>query len=346
MKLTHRDFRPLRRSKFVAQPLKRRPTLRIILLAAIGITVYLKYDTVVRSKAFKSLSEPAKLWHAMLHEEGALAPTLISGAGLKWSLDSSFLEAECGGSAAACLESWSGLGREPVGTLRAVMEKARIQWNADADNGFTAKFTRIAAAGEPMDGKPADLELSRVELRGARNVLTLERSDANRPSAFCVEGIGRESGKCLDERRTQLPFARARIGIPGAGADSGLAGGAGHGTMEAMAGEEGRVMRVFSLAGPSVRPVLAGRVVAVPDSLPSDQWVKIYHGENTFSWYRGFSALRSGIAPGVMIGTDDTLGFVAMRGDTVEALDVKIEQDGIPADPFVFLGIARAENGL
>ena len=47
-----------------------------------------------------------------------------------------------------------------------------------------------------------------------------------------------------------------------------------------------------------------------------------------------------------MIGMGDTLGFVAMRGDTTEALDVRIEQDGIPADPFGFLGIARAENGL
>jgi hypothetical protein len=370
VKLTHRDFRPLRRSKYVAQPLKRRPTLRILLLAALGIIVYLKYDTVVRSKAFKSLSEPAKLWHALLHEDGALPLPVVSGAGLKWSPDSAFLDAECDGSAAGCLESWKSLGREPVGTLRAVMEKARIQWNAGAENGFSAKYARIAHAGEPADGMPPDLELIRVELRGARGAVTLERSDAERSSAFCMGGEGDDGGeggkrgkdskdhkggnggegdKCLDERRTQLPFARTRIGIPSPGPDSGGVDGSGApgmGDEEAMGGEHGRVMRIFSLAGPAAKPVLAGRVVAVPDSLIDNPWVKIYHGENTFSWYRGFSSLRSGIVPGALIGTDDTLGFVAMRGDTTEALDVRIEQDGIPADPFGFLGIARAENGF
>jgi hypothetical protein len=345
VKLTHRDFRPLRRSKYVAQPLKRRPTLRILLLAALGLTVYLKYDTVVRSKAFKSLSEPSKLWHAMLREDGALPSPVVSGTGLKWSPDSAFLEAECDGSAAArCLESWNSLGREPVGTLRAVMEKARIQWNAGAEKGFSAKYARSAAAGEPADGMPSALELIRVELRGSRGAVILERSDVERPTAFCLGG---EGDKCLDERRTQLPFARTRIGIPSPGPDSGGIDGSGApgiGDVEAVDGEHGLVMRIFSLAGPAAKPVLAGRVVAVPDSLISNPWVKIYHGENTFSWYRGFSSLRSGIVPGALIGTDDTLGFVAMRGDTTEALDVRIEQDGIPSDPFGFLGIARAEN--
>jgi hypothetical protein len=335
VKLTHRDFRPLRRSKYVAQPLKRRPTLRILLLAALGVIIYLKYDTVVRSKAFKSLSEPAKLWHAMLNGEGTAAPAIASGTGLRWSPDSAFLAAECSGSvAAACLESWSKLGREPVGTLRAVLVKARIQWSADAGNGFRAKFARLVGDDESRDGKSGNLELVQVELRGGTGSVILEQSEGERTGLFC------EGEKCLDQRPTQLPFGRVRAEPQSKqpGSEDSATGGA--------QSIEPQSIRLFSLEGSAVKPILPGRVVAVPDSAASNPWMKIYHGENIFSWYRGFSSLRSGIAPGVMIGSGDTLGFVAARGDTAEALDLRIEKDGTPADPFAFLGIVRAEHGL
>lgn len=61
MKLSHRDFRPQRRSKYVVQPPKRRPTLRILLLAVFATLVYLKFDSFVSSKVFQTLAHPKVL---------------------------------------------------------------------------------------------------------------------------------------------------------------------------------------------------------------------------------------------------------------------------------------------
>jgi hypothetical protein len=69
------------------------------------------------------------------------------------------------------------------------------------------------------------------------------------------------------------------------------------------------------------------------------EWMKIYHGENIFSYYRGFAQVRPGLKTGSRVDTHDTLGLVAARGDTLEGLQVRIEKDGLMVDPLAYLGL-------
>ena len=59
MSLSRRDFRPSKRTRFVAGPPRRKPVLRILLLAGFGALVYLKFDSFVASRAFRQLTTTA-----------------------------------------------------------------------------------------------------------------------------------------------------------------------------------------------------------------------------------------------------------------------------------------------
>ncbi|GEM_PF-2297176 len=321
MKLTHRDFRPLRRSKYVAQPLKRRPTLRILLLAVIGVTVYLKYDSVVNSKAFRNLRQPRRILDAMLHQDIPPVEASAPGEGLRWSRDSSEVELACPGARIeACLDRSNSLGREAVGALRADVEKAQVQWQADATKGVKARFVRVPDAADPLTIGASRLELARLEILGTNGSVVLESRPGENGATLC------ERNRCLDAFQPQPPFARYRE------------------TDKTAAEVPGRrwipEAGFTSLEGPAAKPILRGRVVEAPANLGPDQWVKIYHGENTFSWYRGFSSLRTGLKPGDLIETQDTLGFVASQGDSAGTLEVRIEKNGLLVDPRGFLGAA------
>jgi hypothetical protein len=322
VKLTRRDFRPERRSKYVAQPLKRRPTLRIILLAALGVAVYLKYDSVINSKAFRNLRQPRRLVDAMLGKDQPAPPVRVEG--LAWSPDSSAVEADCRmADLEACLGGWQGLGREPSGALRAEVEKAVVRFGTDASNGVLARFVRAPDAADPLAKGAERLQLVKLELRGAKETRTFERPVASAAS-LC------EGERCLDAVRAQAPFARFRS--------------AAFSDLESSDPESARapVASLTPLEGAAVRPVLRGRIVEAPaDGSPAlpGQWVKIYHGENTFSYYRGFASLRPSVRAGAMIEAGDTLGLVAATKDSLRALDVKIEKDGLLVDPYAFLGI-------
>ena len=325
MKLTHRDFRPLRRSRYVAQPLKRRPTLRILLLAAIGVTVYLKYDSVVNSKAFHNLRQPRRMLDAMLGQNLAPSETLPAGAGILWAPDSSQVEADCPSNRIdVCLEQWRGLGREPVGTLRSDLEKAKVQWDADAANGIKARFLRVPDATDPLAAKMALLELVRLEIRGQKANLVLEQAAGGRSGRLC------DRDRCLDALHPQAPLSRFRE-VRAADPDQ----------------AESRLpadARLIAMPGSAAKPVLRGRVVEAPSVPGSDHWVKIYHGENTFSYYRGLATLKPGLKPGAFLEAGDTLGFMG-AGDSATALDLRIEKDGMRVDPYAFMGLLRQAAG-
>jgi hypothetical protein len=322
VKLTHRDFRPLRRSKYVAQPLKRRPTLRILVLAALGIAVYLKFDSVVNSKLFQNLRQPRRLVDAMLHQGPVAA---APAEGLAWSSDSGQVEAECRDTLVTnCLDRWQGsLGPETVGFLRGVLAKASMQLDVDAAHGIRARFIRaVETADDAPDGTAPSLELSRLEIHGEKESLVLERPAGAAAAKFC------DKQRCLDTNPPRMPFARYRITEKPnpAGGESPASPGA--------------ILSLIPLEGSNATPILRGRVVDVPAAWGPDQWVKIHHGADVFSFYRGLSALGPAIKPGAMIEYGETLGQVAAIGDSAGILDVKIEKGGILIDPIEFLGIA------
>jgi hypothetical protein len=323
VKLTHRDFRPLRRSKYVAQPLKRRPTLRILVLAALGIAVYLKYDSVVNSKVFQNLRQPRRLVDAMLHQGPAVA-AVPPAEGLAWSADSAQLDAECRDAVvAACLNRWqSSLGPETVGSLRGVLAKASMQLDVDADHGIKARFIRAAETADPLEGPTASLELTRLEIHGGKEILVLEHPPGNATASFC------DKQRCLDSNPPRMPFARYRITEKSDSAEP------------EFPRTPGVILSLVPLDGPKVNPILRGRVVEIPAVMDAGQWVKIYHGANVFSFYRGLSSLGPAIKTGALIESGETLGLVAAVGDSAGVLDLRIEKGGIFIDPMEFLGIA------
>ena len=74
MKLSHRDFRPAKRSRFVGLPPHRRPALRILLLGAFGILVYYKFDDFLASRAIKALKNPSALLRSAAEAVGWQRP--------------------------------------------------------------------------------------------------------------------------------------------------------------------------------------------------------------------------------------------------------------------------------
>ncbi|MDB5104518.1 MAG: hypothetical protein JWP91_2207 [Fibrobacteres bacterium] len=299
--------------------------MRIILLAAIGMAVYLKYDTVVNSNAFRNLRQPRRLVDAMLHKGQAPAAAPLPVPGIVWALDSALVQADCpDGRNEACLDAWQSLDKEAIGSLRAALEKAGAQWNADSGTGFKATFRRIPDALDPLANAGTLLQLSRLEIGGSKGPLVLERAPGPGPSPLCAHD------RCLDAVHPNAPFSRFRNAGNNRAADPGSR------VPEAS---------LTSLSGLAAKPILRGRLVEAAAEMAPDRWVKIYHGGNTFSWYRGFATLRPGLKPGSMIETGDTLGLVAAKGDTLGTLDIRIEKDGMMVDPFTFLGLQSDSIG-
>jgi hypothetical protein len=319
VKISHRDFRPPRRSKYVTQPLKRRPTLRILLLAAIGIAVYFKFDSIVSSKPVRKLSGPGSPFAGLLRmnrgpaESAPVPEGAAPAAGLRWSADSSILEAVCEAPRAnPCLERWHGLGEEVLGSLRATLAKAGDQWDLRAESGFTAEFRRDSA--QDLAGRAeCALALERLELRNPHGTVEIKPG----PGGMCAKE------RCLDELRPQAPFARFRHAGP------------------ATARGDSRTPEAtfFPVDGAfAAKPILQGRIVRLPSD-SSGGWLEVYHGGTLFSYYHGLASLKPGLAAGSMVGPEDTLGMMAADSDTSSGLDVKIEKDGLMVDPIGFIGL-------
>jgi hypothetical protein len=352
VKLSHRDFRPQRRLKYVAQPPKRRPTLRILLLAAIGLAVYLKYDTVVTSRTFQNLRNNSEaLFQGLVNKGSDSLSANASDAGLRWSRDSASLEAICSSPKVdSCLEQWRGLGKETVGSLNAFLRKAFAQWDADAGGGFLARFRRVPNESDPLAPGNAGtlLEMDRLELRGAKGTVVLERNPEK--NALCAEG------RCLDELSPRAPFAnfrQAAFPLRSDTQEARIPAAAFIPLGDAAAGPvlSGRVVGVSALAQADSIPAPTG--TAIPDSAAETpgalaslrQWVKIYHGRNIFSYYRGFAELHGDLRPGKVVNTGDTLGLVPGKGDSLGVLELRIEQNGLMVDPYAFLGLRQDSAG-
>ena len=310
MKLSHRDFRPQRRSKYVSQPPTRRPTLRILLLAAFGAVVYLKFDSFVSSRIFQVIRNP-QLLRQTLARPGRLPEPLpatpaASAASLKWSADSSLVDLDCPSSRIeSCIASVQALGSEAAGQLRALINKGAIRWELVPTKGLSARFRKTEATREDSLG----WRVQSVGLSSDKGTVTITAMEPDGIIRYC------NSGHCLDESTPAPPFAKyQRLDRPL---------------------DRPPQWFIRPIGGPFFHSILPGRIVEIFSPTKS---VKIYHGRNIFSIYAGFSELRPNLRPGTMVDMNDTLGSVGRDGDSLGSLGLRIEKDGLFVDPIAFLG--------
>lgn len=322
MKLSHRDFRPPRRSKYVTRLPHRRPTLRIVLLGLLGLAVYLKFDAVARLPFWKTFRHPGEWVSARLHrQDPAPVPCPVV---LDWERDSSRVNAVCPVEASLCLGTGFPLGPEPAGLVREILGKAEAQWQARAVAGFAAGFVR----NQDLASTESHWELTRLELRGPAKPLVLERDPSRGAAAFCADG------RCLDDLRPRPPLSGIRStrgrNLAMAPSDPGLP-------------IAPSPAAVFSAAnGTGVMPILRGRIVSVPAEGDTSGWLKLHHGRNLFSYYRGFARMGDSVRAGTMVEAGDTLGWLA--GDSA-VLEFRVESDGMALDPLAFLGLPSGPEG-
>lgn len=297
--------------------------MRILLLAAIGVAVYLKFDTVVSSTAFQKLHRSGEALSALFAKGESPAEPASLAAGLRWAADSGAVEAECGSAKIdSCLDRWSGLGEDALGTLRASLQKAEAQWDVVAAGGFTARFQRLAGDADLLNPGGTVLSLARLDVRGAKGDVYLSRAPGGSAAPLCA------AERCLDALHPRPPFARFRRNGPAPAADP----------------SEARIPEAaFSpLEASAAKPILRGRVVELPSG--GTGWMKLYHGGNLFSYYRGFTRVRPGLSAGSMVNAEDTLGQVIPGEDTLAGLELRIEKDGLMVDPVAYLGLPVSDS--
>ncbi|MEO7778083.1 MAG: hypothetical protein ABIY63_11180 [Fibrobacteria bacterium] len=267
---------------------------------------------------------------------------------LQWAADSTYAEAECQSPRFdSCLASLDGMEPEALGSLRAALQKLALQWNLNDAGGYNARFTRSQAGADLLNPSGTALELSRLELRPGRRAPAEVGSDHGAPrqesrmSGMLVlnksqmPGETRETlcagSECLDATHPLPPFSHFR-NIAVAFTDA------------------SRIPQAdfLPIAGTAAKAVLPGRIVEFPSD-PGKEWMKIYHGANIFSYYRGFTRMRPGRKNGSLVNAQDTLGFVeapdaeeggiTVTDETERGLEVRIEKDGLFIDPLAWLGL-------
>jgi hypothetical protein len=307
VKLSHRDFRPAKRSKYVAAPPRKRPTLRILLLGVFAVIVYLKFDAFVKSKAIQSLRQPAKVWETVLQRVHPMPPKAVV-AHLTLT-DSSALTLDCASPATeACLSEWQS-PEATKGWARALILKAAMAAGMENPEGFSLRLRKDAEPDPGMDGP--GWSLISLELRSGAAAATLEPGPV--PGEYCWRG-----GKCLEAIKPMPPLRNFQVVAHGDSRELWL-----------------------RPAGPSpVVSMLPARILKVTgDSV--DARVTLYHGMNILSYYAGFTG-RAGLAAGGLLRAGDTLGFAA--ASATDPFRLRVEKDGMALDPSAFLGLAM-ESG-
>lgn len=316
--------------------------MRILLLGAFGILVYLKYDDFVRSPFIQGLREPEKLWRETMARFLAPEEAPPPAAALpQISPDSARWEWRCASpDQDSCLSAWVGLDSAQRGSLRAALLKVRLGFGIPEPKAFSALFQRpfppmpiYGDRGGPALG-PADederiLRLVALDLEAeGKRMRATWWSDSLGQGRWC-DGPPRSQGTaCLEPATPQPPLRPA----PAA-------------TLEPVRPP----VLAFAISGRSpVHPVLTGRVVS-PAAIGGG-WIKLHHGGGLFSYYSGLDSVRMGIRSGDRVTADDTLGFVS-AADTARPegpdglLRLRIERDGTPVDPMAFLGLAVDSAG-
>ncbi len=315
MKLSHRDFRPQKRFKYVAQPSKRRPTIRILVLVAFGVLVYLKFDSVFSSKIAQSVLHPGRLFTGLKNPSDRLAvtPNVIAGTqtspnpslNLRWSTDSLQVDLLCPtDNVKECLRSAQGLDSSLAGNLRGLIHKVALQWNRTPLKGFSVHFISDTASRDT----PIRFALQSLEFMSSEGPLILNRKVTGTSNQYC------SARSCLDDLTPQLPIWDF------------------HGLQSTLQHPVG--VRYTALAPSVFHPMLAGQVVFIDSQA---QRLKMYHGHNIFSDYAGSIKLSLNLKVGSKVEAQDTLGIAGVEGDSLSGLIFHIEKNGLYLDPRDFI---------
>lgn len=348
MRLSHWDFRPKQRRRFVASGTfdgrpgsRRKPALRILLLLSLGLLVYFKYDDVVQSGWVDRLREPGELWKeamALLPGSGKAAAPSASPV---YSPDSTAQEWTCAAPAQdSCLAAWTALPAADRGALRALILKARLKLGLPPPSGFHALFLRTPAA-DPGAAAVTPWKLGRLILETGNRTVTLSPVSDPGGTWCSQDDPGSASGACLAAPLPSPPLAGRSERVASRPPEAAFPGPAG---------------RAFG-------PILPGRIVEWPAGAG---WIKIHHGGSLYSYYSGVASPAPGVAVGSRVEPGVALGFTAgldsasaaaqpasgegllaagvPSRDRGEALRLRIEKDGSPIDPSAFLGWDEAAD--
>lgn len=325
-------------------PPRKRPTIRILLLAAFGLLVYLKYDAFIQSSLIKSLRQPEQLWKSVASRFRKTPEPVSALAGPMVSSDSTLLQWRCASPGSdSCLDAWSGLDAGNKGLVRALIWKTRLQLDLPEFSSFTTDFRRnppaspgTDSAGEIPEGmgespeNPLRLHAIRF-LAGSRTLRLESRGDSAGGETWCVAPEDLGAGfkpACLVDPAPKPPLRLFEE--------------------PELRQERPPVLSFHTGSGEAFHPVLPGKVMNLPSG--EGDWLKIYHGQLLFSYYSGYADISRGLRVGALVGIEDTLGF-ARRTDTsgtagiaegtprAGALRLRIEKDGSPVDPLAFLGL-------
>ena|GEM_PF-3758113 len=322
MRLSHADYRPGKRPRFVPSgpPRRKFPLIRIVLLLALGVFVYAKFDDLWNG--VRSVANPVTLWNKITGSGEATASGSVDGkAGrLIWSADSSRVSLECaGGLTKDCCEH---LGRADAGlcqATKALLEKAR--WKGALTRTVATRPLRIEARAVVGDLGEWGYELAGLNGRDGAGHFGFRRAAGSQ--AWC------------DARRGCLRASTARAPL----LDGHLVRDAAGGPPETV--RAGTTFVKWSSGSPRVRAVLPGRVAKVTPfgSDTSAVTVMVYHGAEL---YVSYGPLRpvTGVKPGALVKAGSYLGDA--RGTTAEggyALNVGLRQAGRPVDAVAFWGL-------
>lgn len=333
-------------------PYHLRIVLRTALLAGFGLLVYLKFDDFVGSHAAQFLRHPGalwdeastRLWAKVSSEPLALSRPLVSS-------DSATLEWTCASPKSdSCLAVFAGLGAEEKGLVRAALAKTRLRLKLGDVEGFSLVFRREDSDGSDLDssaepGEP-HLRFTQAQLRTAQGRFTLVPA-LDSATGPCL--LREDGGALCSETATPRPPLRG-FGLPF------LATGRPF-VAEFPTLGEGAIHDVHA--------VLPGKITTLPSK--AGDWMEVYHGDNLFSYYAGFTALRSGLRAGNLVGSLDTLGTLSTLGGPATALSaapadsvsvaphvapvagptirLRLEKDGAPLDPLAYLGLV-SDSGV
>lgn len=319
MSIRHTDFRPVKRPRYVpsSRPPRKFPLIRILLLIALAVFVYTRFDTLWSTASEKF--HPATVWHKVT---GPLfgkddKPGRLT---LAWNADSSRVTLTCPrGLDAACCESLATVNESLCGTAAAVLEKAR----------WKGVLSRTPASQRPLHLEAhtvvSDLGAWGHELTGVRG------EDPSGTFAYRLAGRagpGPTSGGsarswcdsrrgCLSRAAAREPLADARLLSPLSGTDP-VHGGA---------------TIVHWIAPTSrVRAILPGRVVAVASGGgAAGVSVRVYHGTELYASY-GPLTPAPGVSPGALVKTGSYLGDAPAAAGGYR-LTMRLRQGGQPLDP-------------
>lgn len=376
MRLSHWDFRPKKRRKYVvagsvedrSAPPRKRPTLRILLLAAFGVLVYWKYDSFIRSPLAQTLLHPGILWQKTAAFLAMPTAPTSAATTAETSPDSLWMRWTCASSKQdSCVDSWTGLEPGEKGRLRSLLWKTRLRGNLPAPDSFSAAYRRNsgvtqgpeASAAEGAYPDPASSlswRLEHVKLSaGGRELALAPLIDGAGTESFCLREEGSPLGSqalCLAGPEPRSPLVQS--------------------DPPRLIQERPPVIAFLPAGNRPVHPVLPGKVMDLPPV--EGGWLKLHHGGTLFSFYSGFAMIRPGLQAGSMVDTRDTLGFSgspdstavsAVEGISIGAagtdtgivaaanvaaatangvhaadgLHLRIERDGSPVDPMAFLGL-------